>query len=340
MDLLASLASTVASLPDLTGGELLVVLGTVCVGVAAGILSALLGVGGAVITTPAVRVLGASPIEAVGSTVPAILPSAVVGSIRYAREGLVVWRVAIGMGLAGSFAAFVGARVSGVIGGRVLMVVTAVLMLWSGISVVRGGRARAEQDGAGGGDVSDEPAPVPAEVVPGAASVATAVEPVPGHAAHHGHDVLDDLAGVEESETDVALVGHQTAAEVVPRHSLVLIAALGACAGFVAGVLGVGGGVVMVPVMTGPLRFPMKAAVASSLVAVAIFSVPALVTHAVLGHIDWLFALPLMVGVVPGARIGSRITVAASDRAIRLAFGALIVVLALIYGISEASALF
>lgn len=335
MDLIASLASTVASLPDLRGGELLVVIWTVAVGVVAGILSALLGVGGAVITTPAVRVLGASPIEAVGSTVPAILPSAVVGSIRYAREGLVVWRVALGMGIAGSASAFVGARVSGAIGGRVLMVVTAAMMLWSGISVVRGGRDRDDPEGGASGGGT---APVPAEVGPGAgpagSPAGSATQPA------HGHHVLDELAGVEQTETDVALAGHPaTAADVVPRHSLALIAALGACAGFVAGLLGVGGGVVMVPVMTGPLRFPMKAAVASSLVAVAIFSVPALVTHAVLGHIDWLFALPLMVGVVPGARIGSRLTVAASDRTIRMAFGALIVVLAFVYGVSEASAL-
>jgi uncharacterized membrane protein YfcA len=109
--------------------------------------------------------------------------------------------------------------------------------------------------------------------------------------------------------------------------------------GVLAGLLGVGGGIVMVPLLTGPLKVPMKAAVASSLVAVAIFSVPALVTHAVLGHIDWLYALPLMVGVVPGARVGARLTIGSSDRTIRLLFGALIVVLAVVYGVSEALAL-
>lgn len=333
MTTLASLASTLGSLGDLGGGELLVVLGTVLVGVAAGILSALLGVGGAVITTPAVRVLGASPIEAVGSTVPAILPSAVVGSIRYAREGLVVWRVALGMGISGSLFAFLGARVSGIVGGRALMVVTAALMLWSGVSVMRGGRDDRRVDAAAGPGPSPEPGSAPA---PSPAPVATATS-----AETARHHLIDDLAGLEEAETDTALAGHPaTPASLVPRHPLALLAGLGAAAGFVAGVLGVGGGVVMVPVMTGPLRFPMKAAVASSLVAVAIFSVPALVTHAVLGHIDWLFALPLMLGVVPGARIGSRLTVAASDRTIRIAFGVMIVVLAVVYGVSEASALF
>lgn len=318
----ASLTPLVAALAGLSGGDVLLVLATVLVGVGAGVLSALLGVGGAVITTPAVRALGATPIQAVGSTVPAILPSAVVGSIRYAREGLVVWRVALGMGIAGSLLAYVGAVVSDRVSGHLLMVVTAVLMLWSGISVVRGGR---------------EPARSPAPGSPPEPATAAAAAAPTGHA-HHG--ALDGLAGVEGTETETALAGHPVrAADVVPRHSLVLLAVLGAAAGFVAGLLGVGGGVVMVPVMTGPLRFPMKAAVASSLVAVAIFSVPALVTHVVLGHIDWMYALPLVVGVVPGARIGSHLNIAASERTIRRLFGLLIVVLAVVYGVTEAAAL-
>ena len=85
----------------------------------------------------------------------------------------------------------------------------------------------------------------------------------------------------------------------------------------------------MVPVLTGPLKVPMKSRRSpSSLVAVTIFSVPALITHAVLGHIDWFFALPLMIGVVPGARIGAHLTIGSSERTIRRLFGTLIVVLA------------
>ena len=38
------------------------------------------------ITTPAIRVLGATPLEAIGSTLPSILPSSISGSLRYNRE--------------------------------------------------------------------------------------------------------------------------------------------------------------------------------------------------------------------------------------------------------------
>ena len=280
-------------LSQVGGPDWWVYLLTFLVGVGAGVLSALLGVGGAVVTTPAIRVLGATPILAVGSTVPAILPAAISGTWRYAKAGLVDWRAALGLGISGAVFAIGGAMTSSLIDGRILMLLTAFLMFWSGISVVRGGRGSAD------------PSPAP-EASP---------DPSPASEA-------------------------SPAAAPVPKHSLPLIGSLCAASGFVAGLLGVGGGIIMVPVLTGPLKIPMKSAVASSLVAVAIFSIPALITHIILGHVDWAFALPLMLGVVPGAQIGARITIGSSDRSIRLLFGALIIVLALVYGTSEALTFF
>lgn len=305
------------------------------VGVGSGVLAALLGVGGAVITTPAIRVLGATPIQAVGSTVPAIFPGAIAGTLRYAREGLVDWSAALGLGISGSIIAVGGALVSDRVPGGVLMVFTAVLMLWSGISVARGGRR------SGG---TSSPTPSAALVIPDdeGGLIGEAFEGTEAFetetALDYGTDDVPDTGG--GAGGDVAGGGATGGAargddSVVPRHPLPLLVLLGAAAGFVAGLLGVGGGIVIMPVLTGPLKVPMKAAVASSLVAVAIFSVPTLITHAVLGHIDWTYALPLMVGVVPGARIGSRLTIGADERTIRRLFGIVIVVFAIIYGASE-----
>lgn len=274
-DTLGVLSTLTASI---TGADVAVVVATLAVGVLAGMLSALLGIGGAVVTTPAVRVLGATPIEAVGSTVPAILPGAISGAVRYARAGLVDWSLATGLGISGAVFALAGAGVSALVDGRLLMVVTAALMLWSGISVLRGA----------------DPTPTEEDVV----------APPP----------------------DVAR----------PMWKVVLV---GAGSGFVAGLLGVGGGIIMVPAMAGPLGIPMKKAVASSLVAVAIFSVPALVAHMALGHVDWTYALPLMFGVVPGAQLGARMTIGASEHTLRRAFGLLVVVLAVVYGATELSSL-
>ena len=132
-----------------------VAVGALLAGFASGVLAALLGIGGAVVTTPVVRLLGGTPIEAVGSTVPAIIPGAISGAWRYAREGLVHWRIAGVLGVSGAAMAVVGALVSDAVEGRVLMVLTAVVMLWAGGSVVWRLRVPG-RTGAGVADDADE----------------------------------------------------------------------------------------------------------------------------------------------------------------------------------------
>ena len=58
-------------------------------------------------------------------------------------------------------------------------------------------------------------------------------------------------------------------------------------------------------------------------------------THTLLGHIDWRFALPLVVGVVPGAQVGARLTMGSSDVVVRRMFGIFITVLSVVYGATE-----
>src|SRR5262249_15864537 len=93
-------------------------------------------VGGAVLTTPGIRALGATPIESVGSTIPAILPGALSGAYRYAREGMVDWRVAISSGLFGSPFPVVGPQTSDTVTAHYLMLLTAALLRWTGIKNV------------------------------------------------------------------------------------------------------------------------------------------------------------------------------------------------------------
>jgi hypothetical protein len=259
-------------------------LGSLVLGLVAGILSGMFGVGGAVITTPGIRALGATPIAAVGSTVPAILPGSVTGALRYSREGLVNWRVGLVCGVAGTAFAALGTVVSDHVNAHGLMVLTAVLVAWAGIDNLTKG-IRARHDGAPRMPLADGPG-------------ATMTRPGNG-----------------------ALFG------------------VGAVAGSLAGLLGVGGGIVMVPLFINRLHLPVKEAVASSLVSVAIFSTVAMVGHALLGHINWGFAIPLAVGTIPGARIGAHWTISASEAKVRIYFGIFLVALALVYGTRELMAI-
>ena len=143
-----------------------------------------------------------------------------------------------------------------------------------------------------------------------------------------------------DADADAVLALEAAEAEAVTRrYSTRTLALVGAAAGLLAGVLGVGGGVVLMPTFTNVLKIPLKVAVASSLVAVAIFSVPALTTHTLLGHVNWTYALLLVAGTIPGAQIGSRITLWATDSTVRLLFGTFLGVLAIVYGTAEILAL-
>lgn len=112
---------------------------TLVLGVLTGVLSGAFGVGGAVLSTPGIRLLGASALEAVGTTLPSILPSAAAGTARYAKEGLVDWGVVAATAPAGVVGAVLGSLGShGVPGeGHWLMVVTAVLIGFTAVRMLQ-----------------------------------------------------------------------------------------------------------------------------------------------------------------------------------------------------------
>ncbi|MEX2420794.1 MAG: sulfite exporter TauE/SafE family protein [Actinomycetota bacterium] len=114
---------------------------------------------------------------------------------------------------------------------------------------------------------------------------------------------------------------------------------IGSAAGFVSGLLGVGGGIVMVPAFTLWAGMPLKRALGTSLLVIAVLVIPGTIVHALLGHIDWAIFLVLTLGVVPGARIGARIALGARGRTLRLAVGGFLVLVAVAYGAAELTSL-
>jgi uncharacterized protein len=151
---------------------------------------------------------------------------------------------------------------------------------------------------------------------------------VPGH----GHLLMLATAG---------LIG-VTAARMVRRPRAARRrapgAAIGVVAGGLSGLLGIGGGVVLVPVFSGWLGLPIKTTVATSLVCVGLFAVPGTITHAALGGIDWSYAVPLTAGVVPGARLGSGLAVRATETGLRRTVAVALGIVALVYAAAELAA--
>ena len=83
---------------------------------------------------------------------------------------------------------------------------------------------------------------------------------------------------------------------------------VGAGAGVISGMLGVGGGVVMVPTMSLLMHVPVKAAVGTSSFMVGITSVATAFVYYSRGKIDPALVVPAIVGVFLGGQVGSRLT--------------------------------
>ncbi|MBV8296222.1 MAG: sulfite exporter TauE/SafE family protein [Acidimicrobiia bacterium] len=251
-------------------------------------MSAAFGVGGATISTPGIRALGASAFIAVGTTLPSIIPSAASGTLRYMREGLVDWQIVAWAAPVGVVTSILGSLLSHVVpgNGHWLMILTALLL---GATAWRMRKA--------------PPRPVVEEA---------------------------------QADTDAVVAGG-------PQHgfhqSSAAIAGVGAVAGLLSGLLGIGGGIVMVPGFNQFVGLRLKQTIATSLVCVGIFAVPGMITHAFLGDIDWRFALLLAVGVIPGARIGAVLAIRAERQQLRFAVATFLGVVAVIYLIGEVNAL-
>ncbi|MFH1736718.1 MAG: sulfite exporter TauE/SafE family protein [Actinomycetota bacterium] len=103
------------------------------IGLAAGVLSGMFGVGGAIISTPALRLLlHVAPLFAVGTTLPVVLPAAMSGGLVYWRRGLIEKRLILPIAAGGVGGSLLGAFLTRFISGHALLVVTAVVIVGIG----------------------------------------------------------------------------------------------------------------------------------------------------------------------------------------------------------------
>lgn len=112
--------------------------------------------------------------------------------------------------------------------------------------------------------------------------------------------------------------------------SATLVAALltlGACGGFLAGLLGIGGGMILVPFLVALLEhqgFPqallVKIAVATSLATILFTSLSSVRAHHLRGAVRWRVAAGLAPGIVLGALLGAQLAGAMPAVLLTLAF--------------------
>jgi uncharacterized membrane protein YfcA len=117
------------------------------------------------------------------------------------------------------------------------------------------------------------------------------------------------------------------------RASVVVPAA--AAIGLFTGLLANGGGFLLVPLCVLVLGLTMPESAGTSLVVIAVLSVPTLMTHWALGHIDWSVAAAFAGGATPGAAGGSHLAQRLPPEAMKRGFGILLIVFAVYFVIRQ-----
>jgi uncharacterized protein len=110
--------------------------------------------------------------------------------------------------------------------------------------------------------------------------------------------------------------------------------AVGALVGFLAAIMGVGGGFIMVPAMIYLLGMPTKVVVGTSLFQIIFVTAFTTIMHAVTNQtVDMMLAALLIVGGVIGAQLGTRVGVRLRAEQLRILLAALVLGVAIKIGL-------
>jgi uncharacterized membrane protein YfcA len=265
------------------------------------------GIGGGGMSVPLLYIAFGLPIVGATSTSLLIIaPTAISGSIKHIRQKTVSMKTGLLIGGFGAVASVGGSLIAGIVPPQAVSVLTAAVILFSGGMMLR----TLLKDNARG--IKKE--------APNDEEVGSEVETF-------GVVGTRSVAGTYSIETE----------ERKQKGSLSILLALiiGLIAGSIAGIVGVGGGFIIVPVCVAFLGFPLKKAAGTSLVAIAIIAIPGIISHALLGHIYWLYGLAVIVGTIPGAQLGSWLIARLPERPMRFAFIGLLASMGLLMILQE-----
>src|SRR6266542_2606509 len=111
------------------------------------------------------------------------------------------------------------------------------------------------------------------------------------------------------------------------------LAAIGIAGGILSGLLGVGGGVVMVPLLVVWAKYGQREAHALSLGAIIPISLAGIVTYGAAGKVRVVDAAALAAGAVVGARIGAGLLARIEERALKALFGVFLVAVSVLLAV-------
>jgi uncharacterized membrane protein YfcA len=106
---------------------------------------------------------------------------------------------------------------------------------------------------------------------------------------------------------------------------IVIGIAIGAAMGLLAGLIGVGGGIIAIPAMIYFLGLDVKIAMATSLAVIIPVSISGTVKHAMEGHVDYKTAIAIAIGGVAFAYLGAELHQRLEPQALKKLFAVFII---------------
>lgn len=288
------------------------------IGVAIGILSGMLGIGGGTVMVPLFRLaFGLDPLAATATSLFSIIPTSLAGLSKHLRNGTCIPRIGLICGFAGACASPFGVLAAthspnwAVMGGTSLVIgYSSITMLRRGIAAVRAERAAA------------------------AASPSKAIGAERAGADATASKAAGACAGsVKDAEGACSSI--EAAYVAMTTRTVAAMIAIGLIAGFMGGYVGVGGGFIMVPLFISVLGISMREASGTSLVAVCILAVPGVIEQALLGNVHVSVGLAIAVGSMPGSILGASLVKRIPESALRLLFASFLLVVAVILVLNE-----
>ncbi len=254
--------------------------------VAAGVVGALLGLGGGIIVIPSLTLLMGVHIRfAIGASIVSVIATSTGAAATYVRERLTNLRLGMLLEVATTAGALGGAYLAGIIPAYWLQRIFGILIAYVAIMMFLQ-KSKSSHTKAAPDRLADN---------------------------LHLHGSFFDPNQQKEVPYRVT--------------RLWLGMPFGILAGMISGLLGVGGGILKVPLMALGMNVPIKAATATSNFMIGVTAAASAGVYFFRGDVDPFIAAPVMLGITLGATLGTRLLGRLRSSWVRLAFVAVLLVL-------------
>jgi uncharacterized membrane protein YfcA len=270
-------------------------------GVAAGLFGSLLGLGGGILIVPLLTLAFGLPlITAVGVSLVCVIMTSGAAAGVYLERRVANLRLGMTLELFTAIGALIGGMVAFLIPERALEGLFAALLVYTALTMAR----RREPARAG-----TTPAPQPAGPEDDARDDAIATEPEqagPDAAAASATPIAAVGSATPPADATTSFVAGLAGPDyTVHRLGPGIVGAV--AAGVASALLGIGGGLVKVPVMNVVMGVPLRVATATSNLMIGITASAGAIIYLIRGGLDAYAAAPTAIGVFIGASVGSRV---------------------------------